>query len=87
MVEPNTLEGNTDLFQHSNILKYPALDIETRYFTSHIDNPVGPSAPFDSLVDPKGILASIVIDKYFYEPDNIVLYYLAHKKTQDNPIR
>ena len=80
-------EGNMDLFQHSNFLEYPALDIGTRYFTSRRDDPVGPSAPFDSSVDPKGILASIVDDKYFYGPDNIVLYYLAHKKTQDDPIR
>ena len=79
-------KGNMDLFQHSNFLEYPALDIGTRYFTSRRDDPVEPSAPFDSSVDPKGILASIVDDKYFYGPDNIVLY-LAHKKTQDDPIR
>ena len=76
-----------DLFQHSNFLEYPALDIGTPYFTSCRDNLVGPSAPFDSLVDPKGILASIVDDRYFYGSDNIVLNYLAHRKTQDDPIR
>ena len=80
-------EGNMDIFQHSNFLEYPALDIGTRYFTSRKDDPVGPSAPFDNSVDPTGILASIVDDKYFYGPDNIVLYHLAHKKTQDDPIR
>src|ERR1700720_3539107 len=75
---------NMDLFQHSNFLEYPALDIGTQYFTSRRDDPVG---PFDSLVDPKEILASIVDDKYFYGSDNIVLYYLAYRKTQDDPIR
>jgi hypothetical protein len=48
---------------------------------------MGRSAPFDSYVDPKGILASIVDDKYFYGSDNIVLYYLAHRKTPDDAIR
>ena len=76
-----------DIGQHSNFQEYPALNIGTQYFTSRRHNPVGPSAPFDSSVDPTGILASIVDNKYFYGPDNIVLYYLAHKKTQDDPIR
>src|ERR1700720_2160118 len=77
-------EGNMDLFQHSNFLEYPALDIGTRYFTSRRDNPVGPSTPFDSSVDPKGILASIVDDKYFYGSDNVVQYYSAQQKSPDN---
>jgi hypothetical protein len=80
-------EGNMDLFQHSNFLEHPALDIGTRYFTSRRDDLMGRSAPFDSYVDPKGILASIVDDKYFYGSDNIVLYYLAHRKTPDDAIR
>ena len=76
-----------DLFQHSNFLEHPALDIRTRYFTSCRDDPVGPSTLFDGSVDPKRMLASIVDDKYFYGSDNIVLYYLAYRKTQDDPIR
>jgi hypothetical protein len=76
-----------DLFQHSNFLEHPALDVGTRYFTSRKDDLMGPSAPFDGSVDPKGILASIVDDKYFYGSDNIVLYYLAHRKTPDDAIR
>jgi hypothetical protein len=80
-------EGNMDLFQHSDFLDHPAVDIGTRYFTSRRDDPMGPSAPFDDSVDPKGILASIVDGNYFYGSDNIVLYYLAHRKSPDDPIR
>lgn len=76
-----------DLLQHNNFLEHPALDIGTRYFTSRKDDLMGRSAPFDSSVDPKGILESIVDDKYFYGPDNMVLYYLAHRKTPDDAIR
>jgi hypothetical protein len=76
-----------DIFQHSNFLDRPAIDMGTRYFTSRRDDPVGPSAPIDGSVDPKGILASIVDEKYFYGPDNVVLYYLAHTKTPDKAIR
>ena len=80
-------EGHMDTFQHSNFLEHPALDIGTRYFTSRKDDPMGPSAPFEDSVDPKGILASMADDKYFYGADNIVLYYLAHRKEPEDDIR
>jgi hypothetical protein len=61
-----------DIFTHGSFLDHPTLDIGTQYFTSCKDNPMGPSAPFNDLVDPRGILASIVNDKYFYGSDNVV---------------
>ena len=48
---------------------------------------MGPSAPFEDSVDPKGILASMADDKYFYGADNIVLYYLANRKEPEDDIR
>ena len=80
-------EGTMDIFTQGSFLEHPALNIGTQYFTSRKDDPVGPSAPFDHSVDPKGILTSIVNDKYFYGSDNIVQYYSAHLKSPGDVIR
>ena len=76
-----------DTFTQGRFLEHTTLDIGTRYFTSRKDDPVGPSMPFDHSVDPKGILASIVDDKYFYGSDNVVQYYSAHLKSLDDVIK
>jgi hypothetical protein len=76
-----------DIFTHGSFLEHPTLNIGTWYFTSRKDDPMGPSAPFDDSVDPKGILMSIVDDKYFYGSDNVVQYYSAHLKLQGHVIR
>jgi len=63
----------------------------TQYWNSVLytrkDDPVGPSTPFDHSVDPKGILASIVDDKYFYGSDNVVQYYSAQRKLPDDVMK
>jgi len=76
-----------DTFTQGRFLEHTTLDIGTRYFTSRKDDPVGPSTPFDHSVDPKGILASIDDDKYFYGSDNVVQYYSAHLKSPDDGIK
>jgi len=76
-----------DKFTQGSFLEHPTIDIGTWYFTSRKDDPAGPSALFDDSVDPKGILASIVDDNYFYGSDNVVQYYTAHIKSPGDVIR
>ena len=76
-----------DMFTPGRFLEHTTLNIGTRYFTSCKDDPVGPSTPFHHSVDPKGILASIVDDKYFYGSDNVVQYYSAQRKSPDDVMK
>ena len=80
-------EGTMEQFTPCFVMGHSALDVGTRYFTSRKDDPIGPAAPFDCTIDPKGILASMADDRYFHGIDNIVEYYAASKYPVDDTIR
>jgi len=80
-------EGMMEQFTHCFFLKHSALDVGTRYFTSHKDDPMGPVAPLDLMIDPKGILASMSDDKHFHGINNMVKYYTATEDSMDDMIR
>jgi len=87
MISRQVSEGTMEHFTHCFFLEHSALDIGTRYFTSRKDDPMGPAAPLDRMIDPKGILASISDDQYFYGVDNMVKYYSATGDSTDDMIR
>jgi len=68
-------EGDMEAFSPNTSLSYPSIEFGTRYFTSRRDDPLSAAMPFDHAIDPKGILTSMIANRYFHGEDNKVLYY------------
>jgi hypothetical protein len=80
-------EGAMDSFTTGQCGKFDAVEFSTRYFTSRRDDPFGEAIPFDSMVDPKGILASMVNSTYFHGEDNQVLYFVMKHNEDGCPLK
>jgi hypothetical protein len=66
--------------------RHLTVNLATRYFTSRQDDPTGAPLDFNHTTDPKGIMASMVNDKYFHGEDNRVQYFtLGPYSTEDPP--
>jgi hypothetical protein len=69
-------EGAMEQYTFGHANGFDTIQLSTRYFTPRRDDPANPQVPFDRLVDPKGILASLSNEAYFHGEDNKVLYYM-----------
>jgi hypothetical protein len=58
-----------------NFCGEPTITCSNRYFISSTSASATSSQPFDSLVDPNGILASLASDKLVHTASNQVQYY------------
>ncbi|TFK53518.1 hypothetical protein OE88DRAFT_1611284, partial [Heliocybe sulcata] len=67
-------DGAMQSWAPSDFDGHPAIDVTTRFF-NHSKAPGGTiSIPFDTNIDPKGILSKLVDDKWVHTPDNTVDY-------------
>jgi hypothetical protein len=88
MLSRQVPEGLMEPYTASSFQEYSAIEAGTRYFTARRDDPQGAAIPFDSAVDPKGLLSSMANDRYFHGQDNKVLYYcLSRDSHQGQPDR
>jgi hypothetical protein len=68
-------EGQLEGWTASNFRGHYALGISNRYFTPIKDAKDMAHIPFDSVVDPRGILESMAKAGYIHSEENIVQYY------------
>jgi hypothetical protein len=60
--------------------EWSSIGAGNRYFSTGIIAATGETVPFDSLVDPDGLLASVDANKYRHTVDNDVGYFQREKK-------
>lgn len=76
------------IFSHSaSQHTHSCIDLSTRYFTAKNEDPINSPQPINPLIDPKGYLAAVGDENFFYGIDNEVLYFRITSDTKERPIR